>query len=142
MAKSADDNKTEKELDAVGKSLKDMGDRIEDFKDLAPALEQRIQEENTVQKLSLPQDRRLRELGEDSMKPLDFGYLMKQPFPKVSGELGEKDIFTPIPSANPGVMASGRELQATVIPEFEWTEAAIDRIEDDLLRFYVDGETT
>lgn len=132
---------TEKELDQVGKSLKEMGDRVEDWSDLAPDLEGRIQEENTIQKLALPPEKINRDLSEDAMKPLDYGYLMQQPYPKVEGELSERDIFTPIPGSDPGSMASGRELQSTVIPEFEWTEASLDRIEEDLLRFYVDGET-
>ena len=134
-------DKTKKELDQVGRSLKEMGDRVEDWSDLAPALEGRIQEENTIQKLALPPERINRDLSEDAMTPLDYGYLMKQPYPKVEGELGEKDIFTPISGSDPGSMASGRELQSTVIPEFEWTESSLDRIEDDLLEFYLEGES-
>lgn len=137
---SSDLNKTEQELKALDKYFTDMKERVEDWGPLAETLDRRIQDEARIQ--SAIKSPNFMKDQNAHMRPLDWGYVMQMPNPSNElAEVGESDIFRPIPTAGePGSFASGREVQVRAPKDFEFTPALMDRMEGDVVNYYLEGE--
>jgi len=127
------------DLEKIGADLQAMSDRVENWEPLAPALARRIQEDARMQaQIGNPNANKSEE---EYLTELEWGYIMSQPSPGAAlRELSESDVFRPIPTADAGTFTSGRELQVLVDPSFEWTPETLDRVEQDVMDFYVEGE--
>lgn len=129
-------------LESVGQGLEAMQARVENWEELSPTLVRRIEEDARIQASIRAKDPNFMKSEADAMRPIEWGYVMRPP--QVSQEireLGESDIFRPVATAsNPGTFTSGREVQVIADKSFRWTPETLDRIEDDITRFYLDGE--
>lgn len=137
-------SKPEKDsLDAVAQSLGEMESRVEDWGDLSSTLTQRIEEEARLRASVQEADPNFMRDTEDQMKPIDYGFGLEPPMPdREISELGESDIFRPVPTASePGTLTSGREIQVIADKKFQWSPEFMDRVETDVMDYYLDGES-
>lgn len=130
------------DLNEVSKYLEDMSKRVANWEELSPTLQRRIQDEARIQKTIRGAQRQGPGQDESAfLRQVDWGFVSRQPMSDLGmSNMEEGDLFRPMTTGDPGSFTSDREVQVMADKAFKWDDATLDRVERDVVDFYMEGE--